>query len=147
VEATDYAGETNIPLSYIDTRASDSNCQLDFTIGTVAPFLMSKSSTYRIDTWADANGSVVPALQARGQLTGEVLDIDGVGCSLSEFPSGVINATDGDPWCVNVAPPFSPRQALSYIAIPDVVVKFDGSCYNWSLGQGYTWCGTGPDPN
>lgn len=45
---------TDLPLAYLDTRASDTSCSVDFTVGTVAPFLMRKATNYHIDVQGDA---------------------------------------------------------------------------------------------
>lgn len=137
--------------SYLDTRASDSDCEIDFTVGTVAPFLMHKANTYTIGTWGDADFAVATAAtRSRARLTAEVLDIDGIGCSMNEYPRGVIRA-EGNPWCVDVAPPFGAIKAISFIKLPDFFVLYDGTCYKWQDGNGYTWCGGNynnkPDPN
>lgn len=150
VEHTGEGADTNIPLAYLDTRASDTDCVVDFTVGTVAPFLMHKANTYTIDTWGDADGSVATALRSRARLASEVLDINGIGCSMNEYPRGVIQG-EGNPWCVNVVPPFAPVKVINFIRLPDFVVKYDGTCYQWVKGSGYTWCGGGlgygADPN
>lgn len=141
------AMETNMPFAYLDTRASDSACLVDFTVGTIAPYLLKKRNTYTINTWGDAQtGTQVTALQAKASLVGEVLEIDGLGCHLNEYPVGVLEGSP-TPWCVDVAPPFGAVFAPNFIKIPTFVVKYDGTCYTWRYGQGYYWCGYGTDPN
>lgn len=134
---------TDLPLAYLDTRASDSSCSVDFTVGTVAPFLLRKGTTYHIDIQGDAAAA---ASTARATLVASILNVNGVGCKINEYPRGVLT-DQGNPWCVNVAPPFTSVSDTVLIKSPNFVVRFDGTCYNWTTGRGYVWCGVGRDPN
>lgn len=141
------AMDTNMPFAYLDTRASDSDCRVDFTVGTIAPYLLKKANTYTIHTWGDAEtGTQVTASRATASLVGEVLEIDGTGCQLDEYPVGVLNGNP-TPWCVDVVPPFGAVFAPNFIRIPDFIIKYNGTCYDWRYGRGYTWCHHTADPN
>lgn len=152
VSLDDYYWESNLPGAYQDTRALDSDCEVDFTIGSYLGWSLDSDATYTIRTTVTAAHE---ANRARGLLTASVMPIDNIS------PQGnpcTVNYTDSnrdftydeseidpnfvpDPWCV-AGYSQGPARAASYIALPPngFAIRYDGKCYTWALGAGATAC-------
>ncbi len=130
-----YSWSSTLPGPYKDTRASDHDDELDFTIGSSYTWLFNRQKTYRTVTRVQGKSGTQ---SAQAMLIGQVLRNDAF-CYAGLSGNGMTPAaTEGlNPWCFNTASSIAGGgTSVYYISTDSFTVRSSGTCYVYKISGG-----------